>query len=37
MNYCKVAYVKKSIFEEKTIEAETFLDNLVKEFNKNHK
>lgn len=36
MNCCRVAYVK-TIFEDKTIDAEAFLDNLVKEFNKNYK
>jgi len=36
MNCCRQAYVK-TIFEDKTIDAEAFVDNLVKEFNKNYK
>ena len=30
---CRLAYVK-TIFEDKTIDAEAFIDNIVKEFNK---
>ena len=33
MDCCRLAYVK-TIFEDKTIDAEAFIDNIVKEFNK---
>ena len=36
MNCGRSAYVK-TIFEDKTIDAEAFVDNLVKEFNENYK
>ena len=36
MNCCRQAYVK-TIFEDKTIDAEAFVDNLVNQFNKNYK
>ena len=36
MNNCRIAYVK-TIFEDKTIDAEAFIDNVVKEFNKKYK